>query len=317
MRCISAILLFVMSVALVACGNNSDVNHAILDSKNGVLMIVAAKPEGAGLGTGFFIKDNVILTNEHVIKDATLIKVSLENSAESYDAEIVDHDPVADVAVIRIKDWEKFKRENEYRVLKMSDSPIAETQEVYAIGHPWGLMFSVSKGIVSSYDKKIDGASPKYMIETDAHVYEGNSGGPLLNSAGEVIGINSIMIANNGGSYGFALPTKLVEKVLNDFETGDGRVMWPYVGIVISTNKIEKLLPGMPAEKAGLKVGDKITSFTTSEGTFDPKTKSLPVALATHARDTPIQMTVLRDGKSLVFDIEPAWKDSASILSPK
>lgn len=316
MRYISAILLFVMSVALAACGTSSDINRAVLDSKNGVLMIAAAKPEGAGLGTGFFIADNVILTNMHVIEGAKEIKVALDDSAASYDAEIVNQDPVADVAVIRIKDWDKFKKENSYDILKLSDDPVMETQEVYAIGHPWGLMFSISKGIVSAYDRKMD-TTPKFLIETDAHVYQGNSGGPLLNSDGEVIGINSMMLAKNGGSYGFALPTSLVEKVLNDFETGDGKVMWPYIGVAISTNKVEKLIPDMPAEKAGIKVGDVITSFTTSEGTFDPVVKSLPVAITTQARDQPVKLTVLRDGKELDFEIQPTWKDSVSVLSPQ
>jgi serine protease Do len=317
---LSALVLFVMTAALTACGNNDGINYSVLDAKNGVLMIVSSTDPSnsqskGGLGTGFFIGENVIITNEHVVKGAKEIIVSIENGVETYEAEIVNHDPVSDLAIIRIKDWDKFKRNNQYKVLKLSDTPVTETEEVYAVGNPWGILFSVSKGIVSGIEKKSD-KSPKYMIQTDAHVYQGNSGGPLLDTHGEVIGVNSLMMANEGGSYGFALPVPLIKKVLSDFEKYEGVTRWPYLGIVLNINKVEKLSPGMPAEKVGIEPGDIILVFTTSEGSFDPKFKSLPVAMATHDPEKSVIVVVSRDGKELSFEIKPEWKDATSLMSP-
>ena len=320
-KVLSALVFFVMTVALTACGSNDGINYSVLDSKDGVLMILSsADPNNSktksGLGTGFFIGENVIVTNEHVVKSASEIKVSVESGVDVYEAEIVDRDPVTDLAVIRLKNWEKFKRDNHYKILKLSDTPVTETEEVYAVGNPWGILFSVSKGIVSGIERKMDN-SPKYMIQTDARVYQGNSGGPLLDAHGEVVGINSLMMANEGGSYGFALPVALIKKVLSDFEKYEGVTRWPYLGIILKTNKVESLSPGMPAEKAGIKPGDVIVLFTTDDGSFDPKSKSLPVTMATHDPEKPVTVVVMRDGKELSFEMKPEWKDATSLMSPQ
>lgn len=306
----------IMALLLVACGDISGVNHSVLDQKGGIVLIAAEKnvngKTGAGLGTGFFIDENTILTNNHVVSDSSSIKVALKNSSGAYDAVVVNSDPVSDLAVIEIKDFEKFKKENDYKILKLADPyDLQVSEDVYAVGHPWGLAWSVSKGILSAIDRKMSDA-PKVLIQVDAHVYQGNSGGPLLNSHGDVIGVNSLMMAQEGGSYGFALPVSMIERVMRDWrEYGD--VRWSFLGIKINEDKIKEVVPGSAAAKAGIKAEDSIVEFTTSEGTYDPKTKNLSVAMAHHDSGEPVTIKIKRGEELLDIRVEPDWKPSSEI----
>lgn len=306
----------IMALLLVACGDISGVNHNVLDQKGGIVLIAAEKnvngKTGAGLGTGFFIDENTILTNNHVVSDSSSIKVALKNSSGAYDAVVVNSDPVSDLAVIEIKDFEKFKKENDYKILKLADPyDLQVSEDVYAVGHPWGLAWSVSKGILSAIDRKMSDA-PKVLIQVDAHVYQGNSGGPLLNSHGDVIGVNSLMMAQEGGSYGFALPVSMIERVMRDWrEYGD--VRWSFLGIKINEDKIKEVVPGSAAAKAGIKAEDSIVEFTTSEGTYDPKTKNLSVAMAHHDSGEPVTIKIKRGEELLDIRVEPDWKPSSEI----
>lgn len=309
----------VMILLLAACGDGG-MNHAVLDQKDGVVLIVAEKiangEQAGGIGTGFFIDENTILTNNHVVSDSTRVKVAVEHSSELYDVEVVESDPVADIAIVEIKDWDKFKRENHYKVLKLADPyDLQVSEEVFAIGHPWGLSWTVSKGILSAIDRKMTEA-PKVLIQVDAHVYQGNSGGPLLNSQGEVIGINSLMLAQTGGSYGFALPVSMIERVMRDWKEY-GETRWSFVGIKINEDLVKEVTPGSPAEQAGIKADDVIEEFTTSEGTYDPKNKNLSVAMAHHDSGEPVMLKVRRGDEHLEIRVDPVWKPSSQItLTP-
>lgn len=316
-RIIGVMTTLVVSFVLVACGDG--INHKVLDSKKSILAVISEKDENVpgtenGMGTGFFIDKNVIVTNKHVVEKAAKIKVALESSPDFYEAEIVDTDPVADIAVIRIVDWNKFEDENEYGLLEFAGpKDLTVTQPVYVVGHPWGLVWSVSKGILSAVDRKFT-ASPKILIQTDAHVYNGNSGGPMLNEDGKVLGINSIMLAKDGGSYGFAAPVILIEKVLRDFERYDGSVHWAFLGISLDNDKIQEVSAGSAAEAGGLKAGDVIMAFTTSDGTYSPVEKSISVAMATHDPEKPVNIVVKRGDQELILNVMPAWKDSETIM---
>lgn len=316
----TALAAIFLSFVLVAC-NGEGVNRAVLDAKEAIVVVTADKKgplgqDGTGLGTGFFIGDNVILTNNHVVAEAENIKVALEGSTEFFDIEVVNSDPVADLAVIRIVDWDKFKENNQYRILEFADKhDVTQTQTVYSIGHPWGMVWSISKGIISAVDRK-PGKEPKVLIQTDAKVYNGNSGGPLLNEIGQVLGVNSLMYAQEGGSYGFALPVIMIEKVLKDFKKY-GQVHWSVLGVMIGNdNSVKELVAGEAAERDGVLVGDRILAFKTSDGEYDARSKSLPVAVAYHDPDEPLELTVDRAGQVLTLTIRPSQKLSSEFLEP-
>jgi S1-C subfamily serine protease len=309
----------IMTFLLVACAD-SGADYDVLAQKEGVVLIFAEKRVGtdqsSGMGTGFFIDENTILTNNHVVSDSTNIKVALNSQSEFYEAEVVKTDNVSDMAVIELKDPEKFKRENNYRVLKLAGKYDLEvTEDVYAIGHPWGLSWSVSKGILSAIDRKMSDA-PKVLLQVDSNVFQGNSGGPLLNNQGLVIGINSLMLANSGGSYGFALPVSMIERVMRDWREY-GEVRWSFLGIMISGDTVKEVTAGAAADKAGLKSGDVILEFKTSEGAYSPKNKSLPVAMAHHDSGQPVFIKIKRGEELLEVKVDPDWKPSSEIqLSP-
>jgi serine protease Do len=316
----TALAVIFLSFVLVACIGDG-VNRSVLDAKDAIVFISTDKKgplgqDGGGVGTGFFIGENVILTNNHVVADATNIKIALESSAEFFEVEVVNSDPVSDLAVVRIKEWDKFKASNRYKILEFADKhDVTQTQTVYSIGHPWGMVWSISRGVISAVDRK-PGKEPKVLIQTDAKVYNGNSGGPLLNESGQVLGVNSLMYANEGGSYGFALPVIMIEKVLKDFKK-HGQVHWAVLGILIGDDgSVKELVAGEAAERDGVLVGDRIISFKTSDGLYDARFKSLPVAVASHDPDEPLELTMDRAGQVLTLTINPSQKLSSEFLEP-
>ncbi len=292
-----------------------DVQETINSKRNAVVLIIndikdpVTKEQSGGIGTGFLIGDNQILTNAHVVANGKDLKVKLENGG-IYDAEIVKIDTVIDLALIRLKEWEKFSTENKFEVLTFANSrDIQVLDEVYAIGNPWGLMFSVTKGVISHTIRRID-AVPKFLIQTDTDIYQGNSGGPLLNVRGEVIGVNSLMMAREGGSYGFAIHSDIVKKVLADWENGEAQ--WPVIGVSLSdTNVIESVVSNSPAEKAGLKNGDKIIGLKTSTGKFDVHSSiDITFLIAVSSASEPIVVTVMRENVIVSVEVIPQMKTS-------
>lgn len=295
-----------------------DVQEVINSKRDGVFLIIndttdpATKKQSGGIGTGFLIGDNEILTNAHVVQNGTKLTVKTETSG-IYEAEIVKIDSVIDLALIRLKDWEKFSQENKFTVLTLANSrDIKPLDEVYALGNPWGLTFSVTKGVISHAVRRID-TVPKFLIQTDTDIYQGNSGGPLLNVKGEVIGVNSLMLAREGGSYGFAIHSDIVKKVLADWQNGEPQ--WPVIGVSINdVNVIESLISGSPAEKAGLKQGDKIIALKTSLGKFDVfNSVDITFLIAVSSVSEPIVVTVMRGSEIVNTEIVPLLKTSSDL----
>ena len=221
-----------------------------------------------GQGSGFIIdRDGHILTNYHVIADAQRIEVTLHNR-KKYRATVVGTDRSHDLAIVQVK-------APDLNPMVLGDSKNLQVgQKVYAIGNPFGLAGTLTSGIVSSIRQvqEPEGVTIDEAIQTDAAINPGNSGGPLLNSHGEVIGINTMIASNVGQSagIGFAIPVNTAKAVLNDLLTL-GRVRRPALGVVtipISPDLadelglpsdygllIDRVLPGGPAERAGLKGG--------------------------------------------------------------
>jgi serine protease Do len=231
-----------------------------------------------GLGSGFLISpDGYIITNDHVAGNAKEITVTL-TSGEKLKAEIIGTDPVADVCLLKV-DGKNLP----YLMLGNSDEVIVGEWAI-ALGNPFGLFEindkpTVTVGVISSTGMnlgRVDGRVYRDMIETDAAINGGNSGGPLVNSMGEVIGVNTLIFTGGRSEtfvgYGFAIPINKVKKIVaelrksgkvdRDFWTGfeaqqvDGRIaryfgMSRAEGVIVS-----EIQRGSPAEKAGLRVGD-------------------------------------------------------------
>ncbi|MCL2336494.1 MAG: trypsin-like peptidase domain-containing protein [Firmicutes bacterium] len=223
-----------------------------------------------GLGSGFIInKDGYILTNEHVVSQATDIQVYLSEQDKPLPATLVGSDAELDLAVLKVKAGQNLPS------LVFGDSDAARVGEwVIAIGNPYGLDHTVTSGVLSAKGRPITIENRQYknLLQTDAAINPGNSGGPLLDLKGDVIGINTAINANAQG-IGFAIPSSTVKSVVNTLIT-NGKISRPYMGVYLQNNNadlaanlglsdntgaiVAGVVPGSPAEKAGLAEGDAI-----------------------------------------------------------
>jgi serine protease Do len=228
------------------------------------------------LGSGVVVdKKGFILTNDHVVDQATKIQVQLDGDPTHYTARVIGTDKDTDLAVIKIETT------HELSVAKLGNSDGVEVGDwVLAFGSPFGLNSTVTAGIVSAKDRaNLGGPDHQFQrfIQTDAAINPGNSGGPLVNLAGEVIGINTAIYTGSRGfeGVGFALPSNVAIGVYNQLVT-TGRVVRGSIGVTFQEDNsanpvlmkelgapygivVEDVAPGSPADKAGLKAGDVIT----------------------------------------------------------
>ncbi|MCL4165119.1 UNVERIFIED_CONTAM: hypothetical protein GTU68_050685, partial [Idotea baltica] len=187
-------------------------------------------PQGAprgGLGSGFIVsEDGQIVTNHHVVKGAQSVKVTLSDG-RSFDAEVIGSDPATDIALLSIKadvdlPFVTFGSSDEMRV----------GDEVVAVGNPFGLSSTVTSGIISAKSRDINAGPYDDFIQTDAAINRGNSGGPLFNNDGDVVGVNTAILSPGGGSVGigFSVPSDVVREVVADLAT-DGTVTRGWLGV--------------------------------------------------------------------------------------
>lgn len=226
------------------------------------------------LGSGVIVdKRGYILTNNHVVEQATRIQVQLNDDSARYTAKVVGVDEETDLAVIKIDAGKELP------TARLGNSEGVQVGDwVLAIGSPFGLQATVTAGIISAKGRPGMGRQFQRFLQTDAAINPGNSGGPLINLAGEVIGINTAIMTGGRGyeGVGFALPSNTAIKVYNQIAT-KGRVTRGSIGVSFTEERgtnpitlkelgaahgvvIEDVAPGSPAEKAGLKAGDVITS---------------------------------------------------------
>jgi len=253
-----------------------------------------------GQGSGFiFDREGYIITNNHVVDGAEEIKVTL-SGGEEIAAETVGRDPKTDLALL------KLKKSGVYPFLVLGDSQKLEIGDwVVAIGNPFGLEHTVTAGILSARSRSLGAGPYDDFLQTDAAINLGNSGGPLLNLAGEVIGINTAIVAG-GNNIGFAIPTNLAKGIVNQLKT-KGRVVRGWMGVII-----EKVPPplaqglGMkeprgalvrevdvkgPAVAAKLKPGDVIIRF---DGQEVKEMQDLPLIVANTEVGKKVKVVVLR-----------------------
>ena len=263
--------------------------------------------EEEGIGSGvIYTEDGYIITNSHVAAAAEEILVTLYDGSE-YPAELVGADENTDVAVIKIEaDSLKAASFTSIDSAKVGDL-------VIAAGSPFGLQQTVTTGVISAKGRDISVSQETlYMvnlIQTDAAINQGNSGGPLVNSAGKVIGINTLILSPSGASagIGFAIPSDTVVNIAEQIiKYGKARI--PFVGILMGENKadiigvyIENTIEGSPAENAGIKSGDIITEFDGIEvkTSFD----LLGQILRRNVEDV-VNIKIYRDGEYLNITLE-------------
>ncbi len=268
------------------------------------------------LGSGFIInKDGYILTNEHVIENASEIIVSLSDHKKDYKAKVIGKDKNLDIALIKINPAKPL------HVAVLGDSDTLDIGAwVVAIGNPFGLGGTVTAGIVSQKGRILGAGPYDNFIQTDASINPGNSGGPLFNIRGEVVGINTAIIAGGQG-IGFAVPINMVKEVLTQLkEKGEVTRGWIGVSVQVLTPELAKsfglkepkgalvsaVTPGDPADKGGVKPGDIIVNFN---GQAVKELSDLPRIVAATTPGKTIKMKVIREGKEKTLFIKVGKKD--------
>lgn len=276
------------------------------------------KAEGGGSGV-IISPDGYILTNEHVIKDATEIKVivNIDGQDKEYKGKVVGKDPRTDIAVIKIN-----AKNLPYAKLGDSDK-IRIGEWVIAIGSPFGLEQTVTVGIVSALRQRVrvEGREYRDFIQTDAAINRGNSGGPLCNLQGEVIGINTAIYAPTGvfAGIGFAIPINRAKEVLDSLiEKGKVSRGWLGVEIIpvddaiarhfgLSKKQgvlINKVLKGTPAEKSGLQRGDIIISVEAKGKVKEVNTpQELQDIIFSLSPKEKVKLQIVRDGKKQTVEV--------------
>ena len=272
------------------------------------------KRKASALGSGFIIDaKGIVVTNNHVIKDAEDIIIRVEGDTEyiEYKAKVIGADPLSDIAVLKIESSDKFVP------VKFGDSDKARIGDwVIAIGNPLGLSGTVTSGIISARNRNIGLSRYEDYIQTDASINVGNSGGPLFNMEGDVIGINTAILGREGNiGIGFAIPSNSAKKVIDQLiEFGETKRGWLGVRIQQVTKEIadvEKLdeprgalvasvAENSPSDKAGVKAGDIILEF---DGTNIKEMTELPKIVAQTEVGKTVEVKIWRNKKELTKKI--------------
>lgn len=288
-----------------------------------------SKGKSTSTGSGVIVsRDGYIVTNNHVINGAEKLTVVLNQQKKEFEAKVIGADPSTDLALIKIdaKDLPAISISN-------SDNLLVGDW-VVAVGNPFNLMSTVTAGIVSAKGRNINIVQNQFPIEsfiqTDAAINPGNSGGALVNTNGELVGINTAIQSNTGSytGYGFAIPSNIVNKIVKDL-IEFGEVKRAFAGLDVAEVSSEKadalkltkdgvlvteLLEDGPAQKAGLKTGDVVLKMdgkaTTSKAVFDEN-------LAYHRPGDEIKLTVWRDGQEKDISVKLIDKKNNSALMMK
>ncbi len=288
------------------------------------------KRRAQSLGSGFIIDETgFIITNNHVIDNAEKIMVILFDDT-SFEAKVVGKDPKTDVALLKI-DPKKTK----LKAVKFGNSNNLRVGDwVMAIGNPFGFGGTVTAGIVSARGRNLSGSYDDY-IQTDASINRGNSGGPLFDMKGNVVGINTAIFSQSGGSVGigFAVSSNLAKQVTDQLKQY-GRTKRGWLGVLIQEISddiaeglgmktamgalVSSATEGGPAEKAGIKTGDVIIRFNNIE---IKNMKELPKVVASTAVGKSVPIVILRNGKEITLkvtlgELELAEKDNLIGKSP-
>jgi len=296
------------------------------------------------LGTGFVVsKDGYILTNAHVVSQSGMerdrVTVTFKGKGSSttqVDAKVVGVDDSSDVALLKVNP----SKVGDLTVLPLGDSDdVRVGEQVVAIGNPLGYDFSLTTGVVSALDRELQSPNGSIIsngIQTDAAINSGNSGGPLIDARGEVIGINEQIASQSGGNQGlgFAVPINTAVKVMDQLKKG-GTVKYAWLGVsgqTLTTDVADALgidgqgvlvaevVDGSPAAKAGLRGGTKQTSvqgqpyvtggdvITAIDGEQVSSMEELAGTISSHAPGDKVKLTIVRGGKTSEVTVTLAEK---------
>jgi putative serine protease PepD len=277
----------------IAARTGSSVNQVYKAARKGVVVIKV----GNGQGSGFvYDTEGHIVTNDHVVDSGGSPTVTFWNG-KTYDARVVGTDPSTDLAVIKVDAPASM-----LSPLSLGDSGSLQVGDnVVAIGSPLGLPETVTSGIVSALHRQMTAPNNFTIndsIQTDAAINHGNSGGPLLDMAGKVVGVNAQIASDSGGNdgIGFAIPSNTVKTIATQL-IGSGSVQHAYLGVGVGAAAngvaVNEVKPGTPAADANLQVGDVITAIGSEKVT---DSASLQKAVDTHKPGDTITLTFKRDG---------------------
>jgi putative serine protease PepD len=299
--------------------NPSPVNISASDNKGDLVRTVyaAASPSvasvrtGQGSGTGFLVDSNgTIVTNAHVVGDSKQVQVRFNDKGDYHDAQVLSVDASTDLAAVKVDPSDA----QGIRPLQLADSDSAQVGDsVVAIGYPLGLDRTATAGIVSGLERRIEspnGFSIDKVIQTDAAVNPGNSGGPLLNAKGQVIGVNSQIATAAGGGVGnvgiaFAIPSNTVKQVLPSLEDGNAP-QHAYLGLQTTQPQngngalIAETTSGGPSARVGLQQGDVVKNVG---GHSISTPDDVAAAIADLKPGDKVKVTVARNGSEKTFDV--------------
>lgn len=264
-----------------------------------------SSPEAHAVGSGFMISpDGYIMTNAHVVADSDEVTVSLSDRRE-LPAKVVGVDEKTDVALLKIN-------ASNLPTVKLGNSDQLKVgQWVFAIGAPFGFEYSATQGVVSALSRSLPDGTYVPFIQTDVAVNPGNSGGPLFDLQGNVVGVNSQIYSRSGGYMGlsFAIPINVAKNVADQLKT-EGHADHGWLGVMIQDMNqalaqsfgldkphgalVAQVTPNSPAQKAGLKAGDVILSYN---GTELNRSNELPPLVGSTAAGSTASLGILRDGK--------------------
>jgi serine protease Do len=275
--------------------------------------------EAQSLGSGFVIDaGGYVVTNNHVItgddQNTVVDKITVTlTDGRKFEAKLIGRDAPSDLALLKIE-----PRGAPLNAARFGDSSKSRVGDwVLAIGQPFGLGGTVTAGIVSAIHRDVQGGQYPFFIQTDAPINRGNSGGPMFNSVGEVIGINSAIYSPSGGSVGigFAIPSSYASTIISQLR-GAGKVRRSWLGVNIQTLDedlaaasgiksdegvvVANVNSGTPAAKAGIKPGDIITAF---QGKPIKRSSELSYAVSTTAIGTKATLDIIRDAKPTRIDV--------------
>ena len=277
----------------------------------------------SALGSGFVIsEDGYVVTNNHVIEGADEILIEFFEGAE-LPAKVIGTDPNTDIALLKVE------AETPLAFVSFGDSDVSRVGDwVMAMGNPLGQGFSVSAGIVSARNRALSGSYDDYL-QTDAAINRGNSGGPLFNMDGEVVGVNTAILSPNGGSIGigFSMASNVVVKVVDQLkEFGETRRGWLGVRIQDVTEDVAEAIglekvggalvtdvPEGPSSEAGIEAGDVILSFDGKDVT---DTRSLVRTVGNTQVGKAVRVLVFRDGKTQTLKVTLGRREEAEAAVP-